>query len=186
MVIWLGCDGSSESHHRNALRKNGVTVSKQSFIYIDALEEILEQQEASTRCQDSALERLHMRIEEQLSVVTRYTQEDENYEHSQEGTDSARCLVVVDDASALAWSISALDEEMQEESQGEKKVDHRLQMLLSKRKGAIRSDTIGVGLGKWIEERLRKTCDAVSSAVFVHSHQIDIFHIFAFSTWQSY
>jgi hypothetical protein len=168
VVIWIGCDGSNESHYRNALRKNGVAVSKQSFVYVDATEEILEQQPSSTSSQSAALERLHTRVEEQLSVATRYTQSDDELEETstRDDSDMARCLVIVDDASALAWSIQALDEDNEDndETAGEKKVDHRLQLLRSKRKGAIQNDPIGRGLGRWIEERLRRTCDAVSDA----------------------
>ncbi|UZJ54053.1 hypothetical protein CBS101457_003373 [Exobasidium rhododendri] len=169
VVIWIGCDGSNENHHRSALRRNGVNVSKQSFIYIDAMEEILEQPTASAASQSAALDRLHTRVEEQLSVATRYTQISEESEEIASGSElgMARCLVVVDDASALAWSISALDDERELDDESGR-VDPRVQLLRSKKKGAIQRDSVGLLLGTWIEERLRKTCGVNMAILLTH------------------
>jgi hypothetical protein len=165
VVIWLGCDGSGENNLRNALRKNGVNVSKQSFIYIDALEEVLEQQEAINSRQDAALDRLYTRVEEQLSAATRYAAEDGDQDGSEDERSSASCLVIVDDASALAWSITALADDQEGQQGGSSsmhKVDHRVQLLRSKRKGAIQTDSVGKGLANWLGESLRKCCETVS------------------------
>lgn len=150
-VIWIGCDGSGESHHRSALKKNGVNASKAAFVYVDALNDVLGQHESS---QSAGLDRLSARVEAQLAAVSSRREDNEEEE---------ACLVVLDDASALAWSISALDSAAAgEDPLEDNRVDHRLQVLRSKRRGAIHSDKVGVGLADWIENRLRRSCEMVS------------------------
>lgn len=160
VVIWIGCEGASEAHHRNCLKKNGVAVTSQSFVYIDALEEVLEPQKKGHSSQSSALERLYTRVEEHLSTAARYTEADIEERILDENKGPARCLVILDDASALAWSITALDRE--EGGEVEEQIDHRVQMLRSKRRGAIQRDEVGEALARWMENRLRKSCDNVS------------------------
>jgi hypothetical protein len=163
VVIWIGCDGSSEAHQRSALKRNGAIINKDAFVYIDALEEILEGPIGSSSTQSAALNRLHTRVEEQLDAVSRYNEMDDEEDASESSASNSRCLVILDDATALAWSIAALDKiEDSEESQEEKRIDARVQFLRSKRKGAIQNDAVGTGVAKWIEESLRKSCDAVS------------------------
>lgn len=164
VVLWIGCDGSGEAHHRNSLKRNGASFTKESFIYIDALEEILEGPTTSGNgfTQSAALQRLHTRIEEQLDAVSRYTEMDDEKEALHVSEKAPKCLVILDDASSLAWSITALDKVDEKESQGESQVDPRIQLLRSKRKGAIQNDAIGQTVARWIEESLRKSCDNVS------------------------
>lgn len=156
VVIWIGCDGSGEAHYRSALKRCGTNVNKTNLVYIDAVEDILESPSGSSNSLD--LQRLLSKIDEQLEIVSRSLEEDDIDANENESV--SRILVIIDDASALAWAISDLDEE--EEELGDAKVDPRVRLLRSKCKGAIQKDKVGIALARWIDDHVRERCNAVS------------------------
>ncbi|SPO19809.1 uncharacterized protein UTRI_00202_B [Ustilago trichophora] len=122
-VIWLGCNSDGIVHLKNVARKSGVHLDEETrdgaFCYVDANAEVLSLEEGEGGIADSmATMRVHdgqSRAEQSLHTLYKKVAE----ELANAGTsDSAgtksvdwtsRNLIVVDDLTALAWTLDPSD-----------------------------------------------------------------------------
>ncbi|KAF6766785.1 hypothetical protein PSEUBRA_000179 [Kalmanozyma brasiliensis GHG001] len=112
-VIWLGCNSDGLVHLKNITRKSAVHLDEEirdgAFCWIDssAAEESLAGGVAAMNVQEAgsaaeqALRKLYVRIAEQL--------QDAAPTEDQEADWTSRSLVVIDDLTALAWSLDPHD-----------------------------------------------------------------------------
>lgn len=105
-VLWVGCDGQGPAHVHSVLHKAGISPaalgqSRQggaSLVYLDALETCL----AAPQGPRGALTGLYRAVEQHIPARA---DADELDSHARDDF-AADWLVIVDDLSALAWSLS--------------------------------------------------------------------------------
>ncbi|EPQ32026.1 uncharacterized protein PFL1_00224 [Pseudozyma flocculosa PF-1] len=126
-IVWLGCDASGLGHWKNLVRRSGVQldaeISKGRFRHIDAASALLADhtEDAPSRPGPSApppkgLKTLYDSIAAQLRQI-RLQRQQESQAQDRVGDDAgdaqlawqAETLIVIDDLSALAWSLETVD-----------------------------------------------------------------------------
>lgn len=109
-VLWLGCDAQGQAHMQSVLHKAGLPVPSlmqqstnkdhSSLTYVDALDTILSAGEGKAR---EALQRLYAQMQQALPQQVERAGQDQDR--------SADGVVIVDDLSALAWSLATTESE---------------------------------------------------------------------------
>jgi hypothetical protein len=183
-VVWLSCTASGEAHVRGLLRKHtqgGQSSRKASqgdpLIYIDAAEILLGTDVGTSKGgvdARPALWRLQHVVEQTLNRLR--DKEDEVCEDKPGARPSI--LVIVEDASMLAWQIEQVSDDTllkgEERATGESGIDvlnedPRIKLLRSKKrqgKVAIHRDVIGERLGAFFcDDLFQSSCVAVSRSI---------------------
>lgn len=160
-VIWLSCTASGEAHVRSLFRKSIVGLSsgkkrfgQDSLICIDAAEILLATEESTSKSGTDARPAL-WRLQHTLEQTLQRLRDVEG--PATEGQDvPAPIIVILDDASMLAWLIERLSDDATTECASGTAVqngeDPRMQLLRSKRRQgrfAIHRDSIGERLGEF-------------------------------------
>ncbi|KAN0066415.1 hypothetical protein ACQY0O_000509 [Thecaphora frezii] len=120
-VVWLSCDAIGLGHWRNVVRRSGIHLDAEiaagRFRYTDASAHAVQQELGDTRTQPSAsssappksLKRLYDLIAEQLQHIRQLQSQQAGEDPSSDSSWEADILIVVDDLSALAWSLEPVD-----------------------------------------------------------------------------